>query len=128
MSFGEEAEEDEAETVDFVQKNASKSKSVHDVIDDPKLSKETVVIERRKDDDEGPIEEKSIQSDDEADKVEKANRIRDKLKQSTSTTNKKDSKQKIHEGKNEDDNASSSDDEYENELERERRLKKQKKV
>lgn len=133
LSFGEEAEEDEAETVDFVQKNATKSKSVHDVIDDPKLSKETIVIEKRKDVDDGPIEERAIESDDETDKIEKAKRICDKLKQSTSKTDKQStskdsSKRKIPEEKNEDDGASSSDDGYENELERERRLKKEKRV
>lgn len=129
LSFGQEALEDETETVDFVQKNASKSKSVHDVIDDPKLSKETVVIEKRKNDDEGPIEEGTIESDDETDKIEKAKRIRDKLKQSTSKTDsKKDSKGKISQKKTEDNDASSSDDGYENELEKERRLEKQKKV
>lgn len=128
MSFGKEAEEDEAETVDFVQKNANKSKSVHDAIDDPKLSKEAIVIEKQKGDDEGPIEEGTIESDDDIDKIEKAKRIRDKLKQSTSKADTKNSKRKMPEEENEDDDASSSDDGYENELEKERRLKKQKKV
>ena len=32
------------ETINFVQKNSGKSKSTHDVLDDPKLSKETQVF------------------------------------------------------------------------------------
>lgn len=47
LSFGEEAEEDEIEATEFVQKSGNKSKSTHDVLDDPKLSKEEVKIERR---------------------------------------------------------------------------------
>ncbi|KFB36607.1 AGAP007704-PA-like protein [Anopheles sinensis] len=44
LSFGDEAEEEEQETNDFVQKNAfvGKGKSSHDVLDDPKLSKQTI--------------------------------------------------------------------------------------
>lgn len=41
LSFGEEAEVDEMETSIFTQKNAGKAKSMHDAIDDPKLSKKT---------------------------------------------------------------------------------------
>ncbi|XP_063709733.1 spliceosome-associated protein CWC27 homolog [Culicoides brevitarsis] len=47
LSFGEEAEEDEIEATEFVQKVGNKGKSTHDVLDDPKLSKEEVKIERR---------------------------------------------------------------------------------
>lgn len=39
LSFGDEAEEDEVETNHFVKLNSGKSKSTHDVLDDPKLSK-----------------------------------------------------------------------------------------
>ncbi|XP_055913512.1 spliceosome-associated protein CWC27 homolog [Eupeodes corollae] len=46
LSFGEEAEEDEEESSTFAQKNAGKAKSLHDVVDDPKLSKEVERIER----------------------------------------------------------------------------------
>lgn len=44
LSFGNEAEEDEEETNEFVQKNAGKAKSTHDVLDDPKLSKDTATF------------------------------------------------------------------------------------
>lgn len=45
LSFGDEAEEEEKEADDFIQKNiGSKPKSTHDVLDDPKLSKETVKV------------------------------------------------------------------------------------
>lgn len=47
LSFGEEAEEDEDQTNDFVKKNAGKAKSTHDVLDDPKLSKETGDLKKR---------------------------------------------------------------------------------
>uniref|UniRef100_A0A182JTW0 Spliceosome-associated protein CWC27 homolog n=1 Tax=Anopheles christyi TaxID=43041 RepID=A0A182JTW0_9DIPT len=44
LSFGDEAEEEEFETQVYVQKNASgRGKSSHDVLDDPKLSKQTSV-------------------------------------------------------------------------------------
>ncbi|XP_013114732.1 spliceosome-associated protein CWC27 homolog [Stomoxys calcitrans] len=48
LSFGEEAEEDEVETTVFVQKNAGKAKSLHDVVDDPKLSKEPIKVKTEK--------------------------------------------------------------------------------
>lgn len=49
LSFGDEAEEEEKEADDFIQKNvAGKSKSTHDVLDDPKLSKETVKVDAEK--------------------------------------------------------------------------------
>lgn len=45
LSFGDEAEEEEKEADDFIQKNiGSKPKSTHDVLDDPKLSKESVKL------------------------------------------------------------------------------------
>lgn len=46
LSFGEEAEVDEIETSTFIQKNAGKGKSMHDAIDDPKLSKQSVHVEK----------------------------------------------------------------------------------
>lgn len=44
LSFGNEAEEDEEETNDFVQRNSGKAKSTHDLLTDPKLSKETATF------------------------------------------------------------------------------------
>ncbi|XP_017095223.2 spliceosome-associated protein CWC27 homolog [Drosophila bipectinata] len=44
LSFGEEAEGDEEETNVYVKKNAGKAKSLHDNVDDPKLSKEPVRV------------------------------------------------------------------------------------
>lgn len=46
LSFGDEAETEEQEAASFVQQNAGKSKSTHDVLDDPKLSKEVAVVEK----------------------------------------------------------------------------------
>ncbi|XP_031618190.1 spliceosome-associated protein CWC27 homolog [Contarinia nasturtii] len=119
LSFGEEAEEDETETNDFVQKNAAKSKSVHDIIDDPKLSKEAVHIEKKGD----YIEERHVQSDGDANVVEKTDRVRDKLKKRLD----KGEKRKIEPEPKKDDSNSDSD-EYTNELERARKLKRQKKA
>ncbi|KAH8363929.1 hypothetical protein KR084_000620 [Drosophila pseudotakahashii] len=44
LSFGEEAEGDEEETNVYVKQNAGKAKSLHDVVDDPKLSKEPISV------------------------------------------------------------------------------------
>lgn len=122
LSFGEEAEEDETETNDFVQKNASKSKSVHDVIDDPKLSKEALQVEKQKLADDH-VKEKQIESDDDATKAQKTDRIRDKLKNAP-----KSSKGEKRPAEPEEHQSDSDSDEFTNELERERKLKRQKKA
>lgn len=124
LSFGEEAEQDESETIDFVQKNATKSKSVHDVIDDPKLSKEAVQIEKSEHIDDGPIEENTVQSENEENFKVKTDRIRDKLTKLSKSNQgeKKDAKTDVLEQSN------SDSDEFTNELERERKLKRQKKA
>lgn len=93
LSFGEEAEEDEVETNEFVQKNAGKAKSLHDVVDDPKLSKEPVKVksELNSEGDSEPedyqvtIKEEKL-DDDEAD--ERRQRIKDKLKSKSSKSTK----------------------------------------
>lgn len=124
LSFGEEAEEDESETIDFVQKNSSKSKSVHDVIDDPKLSKEPVHIEKSNED---YIEEHPVQEDDDDAVKEKTDRVRDKLKKASEKGGEK--KKAPTESEPKADIESNSDsDEFTNELERERKLKRQKKA
>lgn len=125
LSFGEEAEEDETETNYFVQKNSSKSKSVHDAIDDPRLSKQAIQIDKRKESDVG-IEENPNDSDDEAKVKERTDRVRDKLKTSSKSSK---AEKRPAEPKSEpmDEPKSDSDsDEFENELERERKRKRQK--
>ncbi|TMW51859.1 hypothetical protein DOY81_003055 [Sarcophaga bullata] len=92
LSFGEEAEEDEVETNEFVQKNAGKAKSLHDVVDDPKLSKEPINVKSEKKDNEESdtepgdynmvIKEEIL---DEEDAAERRQRIKDKLKSKSST-------------------------------------------
>lgn len=85
MSFGSEAEEDEFETTEFVQKNAGKAKSLHDAVNDPKLSKEPIKVKNERiDEDESErvdyqvtIEE-MLDGDDDA--VKRRQRIKDKLK------------------------------------------------
>lgn len=44
MSFGEEAEEDEEETIQMTKKFSGKSKSTHDLLSDPKLSSMPAVL------------------------------------------------------------------------------------
>lgn len=128
LSFGEEAEEDEAETNQYVQKNAAKPKSVHDVGDDPSLSKQTLAIEKKDDGGGGgggKTEERTIASDDEDKVKEKTDRIRSKLM--TAAHNKKKDEPKAAEasdaGKAQ---QSDSDDDLYGELERERKMKRQK--
>ena len=92
LSFGEEAEEDEVETNEFVQKNAGKAKSLHDVVDDPKLSKEPINVKtERMDIDESNTEpgdynvviKEEIVDEEEA--AERRQRIKDKLKSKSKT-------------------------------------------
>lgn len=136
LSFGEEAEEDESETIDFVQKNATKSKSVHDVVDDPKLSKETGTLPKNKnkgaddaDEDDGPIEEHTNESGDESTLRVKTDRIRDKLKKATKPSSDEKPSEKVSKSPTESIEQPDSDsDEFTNELERERKLKRQKKA
>lgn len=73
----------------FVQKNAGKAKSLHDVVDDPKLSKEPIKVKPEKRGDSESEEEwkathiKKEQLDD--DEVnDRRQRIKDKLKSKTS--------------------------------------------
>uniref|UniRef100_A0A0A1XA14 Spliceosome-associated protein CWC27 homolog n=1 Tax=Zeugodacus cucurbitae TaxID=28588 RepID=A0A0A1XA14_ZEUCU len=96
LSFGEEAEEDEEETNQFVQKNAGKAKSMHDVVDDPKLSKDALPIEgsnTRSDDEEELEEERRLalvkkEPLDDDDMEERRQRIKDKLQLKTNETKK----------------------------------------
>lgn len=121
LSFGEEAEEDEAETSQYVQKNASKPKSVHDIGDDPSLSKKTLAIETKNDDEEGRIEEHKVASDEEDAVKEKTDRVRSKL--SSAAKSKVAEEPKVAAAKAE---QSDSDDDLYGELERERKMKRQK--
>lgn len=129
LSFGAEAEEDEEQTEKFVQKNSGKAKSLHDVVDDPKLSKETPKLSL---DIDGPIEEYDVKaSTDEIDAEEKANRIREKLKGSKLKESKKSEVEgetsKVMPKESEAAEASDSEpDDYLNELEREKAEKRKK--
>lgn len=138
LSFGEEAEEDETLTNDFVQKNATKSKSVFDI--DPKLSKEAAQNEKKRELDDDHFEENPVESDDEVTLKEKTDRIRDKLKKlsksdqgAKSRTKPKDEPERESEPEPEpapepDQHSDSDSDDYTNELEKERKLKRQKKA
>lgn len=84
LSFGEEAEGDEEETSKFVEtKLAGKAKSTHDVLDDPKLSKEVIKIQGQVK--ESDSEEEITKKDDAIEEVAKSSAvdlgaIRNKLK------------------------------------------------
>ncbi|XP_037936037.1 spliceosome-associated protein CWC27 homolog [Teleopsis dalmanni] len=94
LSFGEEAEEDEEETNVFVQKNAGKAKSMHDIVDDPKLSKQVIKIEHLSDvelDGDNAVvikEEKELQE-------EYMQRIKNKLSSKSTRTIKREDHPKI---------------------------------
>lgn len=79
LSFGEEAEEDEEQSNTFAQQNAGKAKSMHDVVDDPKLSKE--VDKRERGNTPSDIEDYDAASDEETPE-EKLAKIKNKLKSS----------------------------------------------
>ncbi|GAB0091679.1 CWC27 [Sergentomyia squamirostris] len=106
LSFGAEAEEDEEETIEFVKKSSGKAKSMHDAVDDPKLSRETAKGETKRNksppSDPSDIEEYSKVSDDE-DAKKTAESVRNKLKKiSKKSSEKKPTK----------DASSDSDDDY----------------
>lgn len=128
LSFGAEAAEDEDQSDLFVQQNAGKAKSTHDILDDPKLSKQTVQVTSVDDpDDRIEIAERNA-SDDDAEK--KADKVRAKLK---GTKRKVVDEPKapiepntppLEADRKADD--SDSDDDFTNELEKERRAKRKK--
>lgn len=72
------------ETTVFVKQNAGKAKSLHDAVDDPKLSKEPVKVKSEKsdtDDEYVPIKEEQLDEDEAAIRRQ---RIKDKLKSKSS--------------------------------------------
>lgn len=70
LSFGEEAEGDEEETVQIIKKFSGKSKSAHDNLSDPKLSSQSVIetedFSKNKNDSDSDSEE--LKKDEAADK------------------------------------------------------------
>ncbi|XP_031785741.1 uncharacterized protein LOC100116714 [Nasonia vitripennis] len=90
LSFGEEAEEDEEESVVISKKLGTKSKSAHDILSDPKLSSQPVIEEdpskksesdsEKDDEDPRTAEERAAAH---KEKQEMTERIKSKLKAST---------------------------------------------
>lgn len=121
------AEEDEEQTNEFVQKVAGKAKSTHDVLDDPKLSKETATFVKVEQDDDNELNAPNGTADDPDEMMAK---IRNKLKSSrtnvqhSGTTGEKD-KSKVDEVVAVSD---SDSDEFGNELEKQRKIKRKKKA
>lgn len=64
LSFGEEAEEDEVETSRENVKYSGKSKSTHDILDDPKLSKDIQedLLNKEENEEEALIREKELEN------------------------------------------------------------------
>ncbi|KAF2879331.1 hypothetical protein ILUMI_26842 [Ignelater luminosus] len=62
LSFGQEAEEDEEESTSASKKYSGKSKSTHDVLDDPKLSSETTRTEENTEEAEEPDPEEQLEN------------------------------------------------------------------
>lgn len=98
LSFGDEAEDDEQATEEFVKKTSGKSKSTHDVLDDPKLSRDTGTIESNTqkicDTETPPLEDipstSSLQEEEDKEDLKKTtSSIRDKLKGKGKTAAKK---------------------------------------
>ncbi|KAI9588760.1 spliceosome-associated protein CWC27 homolog [Glossina fuscipes] len=92
LSFGEEAEEDEEKTNQFMQKNAGKAKSLHDAVDDPNLSKEPVRVISNAEENEADYDhnESFVKQSNELEVQQRKHRIQEKLK-SKITKNKSDS-------------------------------------
>lgn len=132
LSFGAEAEEDEEQSDIFVQKNAGKAKSTHDILDDPNLSKQTGLVTSGDDPDDHI--EFADRSDDDGKLEEKTEKVRAKLKGSKRKA-ENESKAEIEpntpplETKRKDGDAAANDsdsDDFTNELEKERRAKRKK--
>lgn len=120
LSFGAEAEEDENETTEFIQKTVPKGKSTHDVLDDPKLSRDTLKADNSNRGSKSPDYIELLDAKNDEDDLEtlesRAEKIRNKLLSK---------KRKISE---EAKSSSDSDDDYLNDIEKEKKLKKQQKV
>ena len=88
LSFGEEAEDDEEETLEIVQKSLSKKpKSSHDLLDDPTLCKDVGDLEGDVDYVKG--DQKLDLDDDQESAINNVESIRDKLKKAKDEKSKK---------------------------------------
>lgn len=125
LSFGAEAEDDEEQSDKFVQKNAGKAKSTHDILDDPKLSKETVQLGSAKDSPDRIEHDEQRASDEDETVEEKTKKVRSKLtgsqKKAATSASSSTPKRKADEAADDSDS-----DDFTNELEKERRAKRKK--
>lgn len=121
LSFGLEAEEDEELTNTFVQKNAGKAKSTHDVLDDPLLSKQTQKFMKIEPDEEFEDEVSRHRSAEASSAIKE--KIRSKLKMVAKPT-----KELAALPVEPIDVSDSDDDVVGNELERERKAKRKQKA
>ncbi|TDG43980.1 hypothetical protein AWZ03_009615 [Drosophila navojoa] len=108
LSFGEEAEGDEQETTIFVKQNAGKAKSLHDVTDDPKLSKEAIKVPKKEPESEPEQNYEHLSDDCEEEPVTKSSINSDIIKSKLSRTSKPTS---AKQPKREDIKSESEDDE-----------------
>lgn len=108
LSFGEEAEEDEEEVIEANRKYSGRSKSTHDVLNDPNLSAVPAVeSETKKQEDDIEESDSSLSGDENLHDVssktsEHIDNIRKKLKTDKSTDLKAENKRKIKEVVDED--------------------------
>jgi peptidyl-prolyl cis-trans isomerase SDCCAG10 len=123
LSFGEEAEGDEEETTKFVQKTSGKAKSTHDLLNDPKLSKEVSMATStatRDSGDEGQIEE----AERDTKTAEEIQEIREKVKSKLKGKSKTDQERAAPPPPDQE----SSDEDYLDTLHAEKRMEKKKKA
>ncbi|XP_053684662.1 spliceosome-associated protein CWC27 homolog [Sabethes cyaneus] len=122
LSFGDEAEEEEQETNDFVQKNmAGKGKSSHDVLDDSTLSKQAASDEQLKSSKTSRRDSGDSASDSASEKDRKSASVRD---QNRVEDEAKNVREKLKQKKREVAKDSSSDSDSDFGLESERKKAK----
>lgn len=106
LSFGEEAEGDEEETNVYVKKNAGKAKSLHDNVDDPKLSKEPIRVPNvEKADSEEPLSDDCKEDKDMEKSSSKSysDLVKKKLSKGSSSRSDKKIKEVVEESDSDDD-------------------------
>nr|ABF18473.1 peptidylprolyl isomerase [Aedes aegypti] len=122
LSFGDEAEEEEQETTEFVQRNfAGKGKSSHDVLDDPRLSKQAVKVVEGSEEKNKTRKDSSSDSEDEESKSKTSGRDKQLVLQEATSVREKLKKRNKEEPKPQ----SSSDSDSDFGLESERKKVKQ---
>lgn len=113
-----------------MQKNAGKAKSTHDVLDDPKLSKQTQKFMKIEpdDDDNEHFKLNNDDDDNDEDNHKKSEKIKEKIRNKLNVGKASKTKTPVAEPTQPIDVSDSDDDLLGNELERERKANQRKKV